>query len=47
MKTRADFTLVAYTDANYLVEDFYPLKTYTLVKNTGPLNGTKITGLCA
>jgi hypothetical protein len=44
MKNRY-FNLVAYTDANYMGEELYPLDT--LVKNKGPLIGTRITGVCA
>jgi hypothetical protein len=50
MKTRKGFALYVYNTPAY--DDYsgaekFPLATYSLVRNKGPLQGTKITGLCA
>jgi hypothetical protein len=45
----ASFELVVYNTPEYTIEDaesFY-LSSYKLERNKGPLQGTKITGLCA
>jgi hypothetical protein len=50
MKARKGFALYVYNTPaydEYSGAEKFPLATYSLVRNKGPLQGTKITGLCA